>query len=94
MRNRKWSKRELLNAGLYLVKTGTGDISTCFYSAQFLLPCVTDFGTVFLNYLVELPLDKAGKIQNPLMPLLILSRSTSANNQHGFDGVTNAIPDW
>ena len=80
MRNRKWDKRELVNAVLYLVDNGYGEIClTIFHLIQQYTVFIgaresADFGTKFYNIWSRRQERKQVKIQILLMPLLILNQ--------------------
>ena len=95
MRNRKWSKRELVNAVLYLVKTGCqwrqlpSDFPPVFTVHSFYRRArLNGLWDRILNYLVKLTREKAGKNPEPTYAIIDSQsvKTTSANEQRGFDG--------
>ena len=95
MRNRKWSKRELVNAVLYLVKTGCqwrqlpGDFPPVFTVHSFYRRArISGLWDRILNYLVKLTREKAGKNAEPTYAIIDSQsvKTTSANDRRGFDG--------
>ena len=95
MRNRKWSKRELVNAVLYLVKTGCqwrqlpSDFPPVFTVHSFYRRArISGLWDRILNYLVKLTREKAGKNAEPTYAIIDSQsvKTTSANDRRGFDG--------
>ena len=95
MRNRKWSKRELVNAVLYLVKTGCQwrqlphDFPPVFTVHSFYRRArLSGLWDRILNYLVKLTREKARRNPNPTYAIIDSQsvKTISANEKRGFDG--------
>ena len=94
MRNRKWEKRELVNAVLYLVKTGCQwrnlphDFPPVFTVHNFYRRArLSGLWDRILTHLVKLTREKAGLSENPTQALIDSQsvKTTATTEQKGFD---------
>ena len=95
MRKRKWEKRELVNAVLYLVKTGCQwrnlphDFPPAFTVHSFYRRArLSGLWDRILQHLVKLTRINAGRNPEPSYAIIDSQsvKTTSANEQRGYDG--------
>ena len=98
MRKRKWDKRELVNAVLYLVKTGCQwrnlphDFPPCFTVHSFYRRArLNGLWDKILEHLVKLTRQRAGLSEEPTQALIDSQsvKTTGATEQKGFDAGKN-----
>lgn len=91
MRKYKWEKRELLNAVLYLVKTGCQwrnlphDFPPVFTVHSFYRRArLSGLWDRILEHLVKVTREKDGRAENPVDSQSV--KTTSSNDNRGYDG--------